>query len=113
MAACNYCSQEMLDGISYSVEVLHRDGAPFPLKPFGKDRQGRYKRPDGRCGDCGVPVGGFHHLGCDVQRCPCCRHQMISCGCWFDEDGVSIAEDEEMFESFVAHHWHDYAGEAS
>ena len=39
-----------------------------------------------RCGDCGVRRGRFHHLGCDIQRCPVCRGQMISCGCRFDED---------------------------
>jgi hypothetical protein len=38
---------------------------------------------------------------------------MISCGCWFDEDGTDIADDEDMFLDFVAHHWHDYVGKAS
>jgi len=27
---------------------------------------------------------------------------MVTCGCWFDEDGVDIADDEDMFLDFVA-----------
>ena len=30
--------------------------------------------------------GGFHHPGCDLQRCPLCYGQLLSCGCVFDED---------------------------
>ena len=40
-----------------------------------------------RCGDCGVIRGGSHHPGCDLQRCPACGRQLMSCGCSFDEDG--------------------------
>jgi hypothetical protein len=28
-----------------------------------------------------------HHPGCDLERCPLCRQQAMSCGCRFDEDG--------------------------
>ncbi len=27
-----------------------------------------------------------HHPGCDLQACPRCRGQLLSCGCLFDED---------------------------
>jgi len=40
---------------------------------------------NGRCHDCNIKHGGFHHLNCDVERCPKCGGQLISCGC-FDED---------------------------
>jgi hypothetical protein len=34
----------------------------------------------GFCHDCSVPYGDAHHVGCDMERCPICRDQFISCG---------------------------------
>jgi ribosomal protein S27E len=34
-----------------------------------------------KCGDCGVKFGGYHHPGCDMEECPICHKQLISCYC--------------------------------
>jgi len=51
--------------------------------------------PDQRCHDCGVKLDKFHHLGCDMERCPKCGGQLIACGCWHDDgnDCVDIETD--------------------
>lgn len=38
------------------------------------------------CKDCGTPQGSFHHPGCDVEKCPRCLWQAISCGCRWEND---------------------------
>jgi len=38
---------------------------------------------DIRCHDCNIEnfFGNFHHIGCDMERCPKCKGQLISCNC--------------------------------
>jgi len=33
------------------------------------------------CGDCGAPLGSYHHLRCDLECCPICGGQLCGCGC--------------------------------
>lgn len=34
---------------------------------------------DARCRDCGAKMGEYHQLYCDIQRCPICGGQLLSC----------------------------------
>ncbi len=90
MVECHECHREMTTAASCTLEVLHQRGRPIPLTPFRSSLAGGATR----CGDCGVADGGNHHPGCDLQRCPVCNGQLLSCSCRFDELDDNEFDDE-------------------
>jgi len=44
------------------------------------------------CHDCGAIEGAVHQYGCDMERCPFCGNQLISCGCCYDLLGIEHGE---------------------
>jgi len=78
MEECQGCKQVMLEPwietcglrfVSISGEVFTRDTTYFDMNT--------------RCHDCGIlnQRGNVHHVGCDMERCPKCEGQLISCRC--------------------------------
>ncbi len=87
MAICTDCDQEMRTAASCTADALLIRDERFERRRATRRDCGR----DGRCGDCGTEPGGHHHLGCDLEPCPRCRGQLISCGCsWVDDDTSSL-----------------------
>jgi hypothetical protein len=83
MAVCEDCEQEMTEAQSCTVSRIIVGERAVVRKRWRPARG----EPDGPCGDCGVDSGGWHHLGCDLEICPLCRGQVVSCACAGDEDG--------------------------
>lgn len=79
MSVCVLCNLEMQGKVScIPTPVLTNSGSKLPI-PYGRER--RSSRQPASCGDCAAPKGGFHHRGCDIEQCPRCSDQLMSCGC--------------------------------
>ena len=73
MAACPDCHREML--LAPSCVAI------FAVVARGKtfDRVQNPTRATDRCDSCYVKLGGIHHFGCDMEPCPSCGGQLITC----------------------------------
>jgi hypothetical protein len=71
MTTCTRCRREML--------IAHTCSATGPRVVYGEEgfhAPGTYAP---RCPDCGVSLGGVHHVGCTVEVCPCGASQRAWC----------------------------------
>jgi hypothetical protein len=86
VATCTVCGGEMLEGVSCSEEPLNIGGRTFSPIRWGDETHMSLGKRFERCGDCWAPRGGVHHHGCDLEQCPACGRQMLSCDCRDDLD---------------------------
>ena len=83
-AICPACEQDMLasDGCTYD-QLIDERGKAYARSTY------HFGEGDGRCHDCNAKHGNIHHEGCDVERCPKCGGQFISCDCNWPKLGMS------------------------
>lgn len=82
MANCKFCGKDMLRSNGCTSKVLRINGTDYARIPVGGAHDyHEHFRPDARCHDCGAKKGFYHHPGCDMERCPRCGGQIISCDC--------------------------------
>lgn len=73
-------------------DMLHSDGCGCSMIQIGDFKYMRVKVGDqtdlyedhdsnSRCYDCNALYGHYHHIGCDVERCPKCGEQLFLCDC--------------------------------
>ena len=86
MAMCPQCEGEMMGEISCLSEPISIGGDFFEPIRWGDERKRSRWVIDFPCRDCRTPVGGVHHPGCCVERCPACLGQALGCPC-FGTDG--------------------------
>lgn len=105
MGKCQCCNRDMIEayGCDYSP-IIHHGKKYRPIK-VGDPGDIYYGKEKSRCGDCGAITGHYHHVGCDLERCPVCGEQLISCGCadsdnrfrplWTDEPSAQSKLEEQ------------------
>lgn len=81
MANCEICEKDMLKSEGCSDKDYIIDGKRFAALPY----LNFYLSGGDRCHDCNCADGEFHHTGCDMEECPRCTGQFISCECEISE----------------------------
>jgi len=72
LKVCGFC------GMPFEQQTGCIDGDVFIA---GKKYDRILNAEIGPCPDCGASLGFFHHKGCDMERCPKCKGQLIGCDC--------------------------------
>lgn len=91
-AICKDCKQGMYEADGCRMFIIPmKDGTDVePLKYGEEVARAAFAEGNPRCHDCGAKKGHYHHPGCDVEECPRCGRQLISCYCQL------VDKDEEV-----------------
>lgn len=77
---------ELIQSQFFPIVVIK--GKKLRRLTYGEEVRGRDFEYPRNCHDCAATAGQFHGPGCDVEQCPNCGRQFISCDCevdWMEE----------------------------
>jgi hypothetical protein len=81
------------------VEIYDSNGRCVAIQyaplEVGHDKQKWGEEEQQRCHDCNIKLGAIHHAGCDMEICPSCNNQLISCDCTNKAFPILEEEDED------------------
>lgn len=89
MKPCEFCGQVMLESSGCTNSTVEF--------PDGTKLNSIRSYRESICHDCNASQGSFHHPGCDMEVCPRCGGQLISCGCLDDPNDL---DDDDVFGPF-------------
>lgn len=81
MAVCNCCNRDMAETYGCDFKPIVHHGKKYRPIKVGDPGDFCFDNKTGRCADCGAVSGHYHHVGCDLARCPICGNQLLSCNC--------------------------------
>ena len=84
MAICARCGGETTDGVSCLTDPVSIGGKRYAPVRWGQELRPRHRYEPDECRGCGTPLGGAHHPGCCLERCPACHGQALTCPCVAD-----------------------------
>ena len=100
MVICNLCRGDMdkVDGC-INKKFLCADGKIVNAKPYTPLTKEEEKHLPKRCHDCHCRLGNYHHDSCDMERCPRCGGQALSCECNLEDVIPSSAKSKSKKKS--------------
>ncbi|MBR1403067.1 MAG: hypothetical protein IJ558_02705 [Treponema sp.] len=90
------CVQNPVDIITAQKKngIIYK-GTVYERIPFGRETKTNWASITKYCGDCCVLIGQYHTEGCDIEECPICHKQFLTCDCQIDEY-VNIKKKEQI-----------------
>lgn len=85
------CVERLLvynDGAESTGRTRRREPIPYGDEPMYDDWI-----PSTYCAQCGVAVGDYHHVGCELEICPRCGDQLGECDC---QPGMTARDDAPL-----------------